>query len=250
MTIPSGHARCLAVMLAAALLLSACRSTAPSSASGAQAASTKTASSTPDPPQYRFEASQLQAALPTTYLRQRLDVGSHFIDLRTMRQREDPLAGLTVEPQSCRAMIRTGGFTVESVASFRSDTPAALGTAEVGAAGTEAFVNAVLYELTGAEAERYHRLRFKSAPECRRISVGSGTAQASIEERPLTEFGAGSRYIVRTYPKAGRSWVERTLFFRTPTYAGEVRAFGRVGSEADFLAFARIIRDRAAAQLR
>jgi hypothetical protein len=147
-------------------------------------------------------------------------------------------------------MIRSGGYIPGSVASFRSDTPAASGDTAIEGTGGQAFVNAVLYELTGVEAERYQKLRIHPAPECREITIEPGSAHASIVERPLAEFGAGSRYIVRVYPKAGKPWTERTLFFQAAAYAGEVRAYGPVGSEADFLAFARTVRDRAAQKLK
>jgi hypothetical protein len=234
----------------ALLLLTSCTSQTPSAAPSASPSSAPRADPAEDAPQYRFDIFQLEAALQTAYRSHALKVSNFFVDLRTMRLRDDPLAGLKVEPEGCRAMIWSGGFTPDSVTGFRSDTPAAVGDTEVDGAGGDAFVSAALYELTGAEAERYQNLRFHSAPECRQITIEPGAAHASIVERSLTEFGAGSRYIVKVYPKAGKPWTERTLFFRAPAYAGEVRVSGPVGSETEFLTFARRVRDLAAQKLK
>ncbi|WP_328332687.1 hypothetical protein OHA70_14630 [Kribbella sp. NBC_00382] len=247
---PTGRPSALLTVATALLLLAGCSSQTSSIPPSPSPSAAPRSDPADDAPQYRFDAFQLQAALQTTYRRQALEVSDFFVDLRSLRLRDDPLEGLKVEPESCREMIRSGGYTPSSVTGFRSDTPAAIGDAPIAGAGEGAFVNAILYELTGAEADRYQNLRVHSAPECQQITLEPGAMHASIVERSLDEFGVGSRYIVRSYPKAGKPWVERMLFFRASGYAGEVKAYGPVGSEADFLAFARTVRDRAAQKLK
>ncbi|MFC5265282.1 hypothetical protein ACFPJ1_24495 [Kribbella qitaiheensis] len=187
--------------------------------------------------------------VPAAYKQHRLEINYYFISLLNHRSREDPLAGRQVEPESCRTSIQTGGFPAEGMVDFRSDTPAAFSAYSVQTSDGDAYIEAELYELGGAEAERYQRSRIKPAPECETISLQPGSERASITERSLAEFGPASRYIVRSYPRAGNTWTERILMFHTATYASEVRLFGPLGTEVDFLTFARLVRDRAKGKL-
>lgn len=204
---------------------------------------------------FRYETSQLAEAIPPRYRGVTLDVSSlPFNPNRTYTPRPDPLAGLAIEPESCRSVVRGEAWPSGQYGGLPSETPSADGYAVLGEplTGSEPYVSASVVELTGAKATNFLGALPAVAPECAsiRITDGSGPAQASAIERSLPEFGARSRYIVRTYPLGGAPWVERILLFPSARYVTEIRLYGSRDSEAEFLAFAREVRDRAAQKLK
>lgn len=164
------------------------------------------------------------------------------------RPRADPLAGRKVEPETCRALIRTGGVTAPG-AFVPKNTRAARATGIQGpvVGGVEPSVQVELIQVTGAAADQYLAEYRKAGPECAAIRVTGG--RASVVERELAGFGERSRYIIRTYPVAGKAWNERILLYRTPRYAVGIRLYGPATPEEDFVAFAREVRDKASSKL-
>jgi hypothetical protein len=162
--------------------------------------------------------------------------------------RPDPLAGRQVEPEICRALIRTGGVTAPG-ASVPKDTRAARATGVRGPAvgGVEPIVQVELIQVTAAAADQYLAEYRRAEPECSDFRVTGG--RASVVERELAGFGERSRYIIRTYPVAGKAWNERILFYRTLRYAVGVRLYGPATPEEDFVVFAREVRDKATSKL-
>jgi hypothetical protein len=196
------------------------------------------------PATFRYEKSQLVQALPTTYRGRAMDPFTYLIDLRSYSMRDDPFAGQSVTPESCRLAVQSAGRLIEGIDGFRTDTPAVMATATTTTPAGQGTANVRLYELTGAEAVRYQAQSLRAAPECREFTIGS-SGDGSIVERSLPEFGSTSRYVVRTYPRSGRTWIERSLLLQTKRAALEVRVFDLNNTERDFLAFARQVRTRA-----
>jgi hypothetical protein len=113
-------------------------------------------------------------------------------------------------------------------------------------------VDVQLLELPRTKVDKYIRRLPKTAPERAdiRITDGSARERASAVERVLPDFGLESRYIVRSFPRGGRQWVERVLIYRTSRYLADIRLYGSADSEAEFLAFAREVRDLAKKRLK
>lgn len=101
--------------------------------------------------------------------------------------------------------------------------------------------------MTGPTADQYLDESQKAEPECSDIRVTGG--RASVLERELVGFGERSRYIIRTYPVAGKAWNERILLYRTPRYSVGIRLYGPATPEEGFVAFAREVRDKTSAKL-
>ncbi|WP_184801726.1 hypothetical protein [Kribbella italica] len=162
--------------------------------------------------------------------------------------RADPLAGRRVEPESCRALIRTGGVAAPG-ASIPKNTRAARATGALGpvVGGVEPIVQVEVIQVTGPTADQYLDESQKAEPECSDIRVTGG--RASVLERELVGFGERSRYIIRTYPVAGKAWNERILLYRTPRYSVGIRLYGPATPEEGFVAFAREVRDKTSAKL-
>ncbi len=163
--------------------------------------------------------------------------------------RPDPLAGRKVEPEACRALIRTGGVTTAPGSSVPKNTRAAQAAAALGprVGGVEPNVQVEVIQVTGSAADQYLDELRKAGPECADIRVTGG--RASVVERELAGFGERSRYIVRTYPVAGKAWNERLLLYRTPRYSVRIGLYGPATPEAGFVAFAREVRDSVSSKL-
>ncbi|WP_460650176.1 hypothetical protein [Kribbella endophytica] len=113
--------------------------------------------------------------------------------------------------------------------------------------GVEPIVQVELIQVTGAAADQYLAEYRKAGSECSDFRVTGG--RASVVERELAGFGERSRYIIRTYPVAGKAWNERILLYRTPHYVVGVRLYGPATPEEDFVVFAREVRDKASSKL-
>lgn len=200
------------------------------------------------PATFRYDRSQLALALPMTYRGRTTDRFDYFIDMRTLRPRDDPWAGQPVAPESCRQSVLTSGISDRGIDGFRSDTPSVAANVMPPTPIGDGLVSVRLYELVGDEAVRYQLQIPRPVPECREFTVGSA-GRGSIVERPVAEFGPRSRYIVRTYPRNGRVWIERILQLQTPHFAVDARIYGLGNPEPEFLAFVRQTRDRAVRQL-
>jgi hypothetical protein len=243
-------------LLAVSLLLTtltACTSTDPTpTPRQASAAPTGVAS---EPLVFRYQTAQLRQALPTHYRGIALANDYYrFNPNRSYTPRPDPLAGRSIDPESCRAHVRGEAWPSGQYGGIPSETPSGDVTADLGAPTGELqpYVSAVIVELTGDNATKFLGVRPKIGPECAGIRIaGSPSAEhASAVERSLPEFGPDSRYQVRSYPLGGRQWVERILLYRSPYYVTEVRIQGSQDSEAEFLTFARQTRDLAAGKLK
>jgi hypothetical protein len=208
---------------------------------------------TPAPPaRFRYRTAQLEAALPSIYGKAKLEkFGAIFPPLATARSAVDPLPPGQVSPELCRKFIQfdgTPGIKGDFVA---PGTPSALtdGGAPMGPFLTGPQVFASVVELPGALGDRLLDQRLPTPAECAHIQL-DGHDRASMVERPVPGFGVRARYVVTSYRVADVRSVERKLYYRTPTYVVEVRMTGNAATDATFLAFARVTRDRLAAALK
>jgi hypothetical protein len=142
----------------------------------------------------------------------------------------------------CRETIQTLGVSGNEPGDFIPPSPpSAAAFAYLGAAigDLRPFVNVTIVELPPALADRLIDQRAPTPPECAHITVDGRYDAASIVERPLPGFGERARYIVRTFPVAGKPWTERTLQYRTATYVVLIRMDAFAVPEPTFLTFAR-----------
>jgi hypothetical protein len=196
-----------------------------------------------------YSTEQMSDAIPARYQAVPLVRQMASYPIERWEPRADPLAGRKVEPEACRALIRAGGLTVAPGSSVPQYTPAARATAALGPVlgGVVPHVQVEVVQVTGAAADQYLDEYRKAGSECADIRVTGG--RASVVERELAGFGERSRYIIRTYPVAGKAWNERILYYRTSRYAVRITLYGPASSEERFVAFAREVRDRICAKL-
>ncbi|MFF0338618.1 hypothetical protein [Kribbella sp. NPDC004875] len=207
---------------------------------------------TPTPAANRYLVNDLEYALPVAYGRHSLNKSLYPYPTETgWKPRADPLAGHAVAPELCRDIIRYSGVPGVPGDFVASTTPSASAFAALGPTTGPArpFVSINIVELAGPLGDRLLDQRLPTPAECARIQV-DGRPAAAVVERRLPGFGVRARYIVRTYPIAGKTWTERTLQYRTATYVVLVRLDAYINPEAGFLAFARQARDRLTAELK
>lgn len=232
--------------------LTACTTATPAHRSTPQAtvAPSTVAKATPPPtlsppPSYRYNVFQLEA-LPAVHFGKLQGEweSAMYPANRTFTPRPDPLAGRTVEPETCRTVIRTGGLQAPYGDFVPSDTPAA--SAQVGLGNAvgdlSPYAIAWVFELTGRGADLFIDQYMKTPADCAHIRI-DGVQDASVIDEPLPGFGERSRYLRRSFPVGNGRWTERILLFRTATYLMEIRLTGPSGTEASFLQFARQTRD-------
>jgi hypothetical protein len=203
------------------------------------------ASTTPTPAEFRYSANDLQLALPTAYGTHKLEKSLYpYPPAATATRRPDPLAAWKVEPAICRDVIRYLGVPGLPGDFIAPTTPSALGFAALGQGigHQRPFVSVNIVELAGVLGDRLLDQRLPTPPECAHI-LTDGKPRASVVERPLPGFGVRARYIVRTYPVGAKTYTERTLQYRTPTYVVLVRLDAFINPEPSFLAFAAKTRD-------
>ncbi|MEV6287239.1 hypothetical protein [Kribbella sp. NPDC051770] len=229
--------------------LSTPQATAPLPTAPITPTATSTVSVDGSPATFRYTKDQLVRVVPPTYRGRAMDRFTYLIELESYSWRDDFFAGQPVKPESCRVAVRSAGRVYNRIDGFRTDTPAVMGSVTLPTPAGDGVANVRVYELTGAEAVRYQRQVLQPAPECREFTVGA-SGRGSIVERPLPEFGSTSRYVVRTYPRSGHVWIERTLQLQTTRTAVELRVFSTDNSEQQFLAFARQVRASAVRELR
>lgn len=213
---------------------------------------TPTATSSPSAAPFRYDVNQLEAALPTTYGRHRLEPSAYvYPPNSTWRLRADPLAGRTVVPPACRTIIWSGGNTAPQGDFIAPATPSASASAELAPeeGGRTTAVSVTVVELTGELADRYLDMLRPTPAECAHVQV-DGKEQASVVELPVSAFGDRARLVIRKYPARGRAWTEHILVYRTAHYTVNIRQDGYSVQDSAFLAFARQARDRLTAELR
>lgn len=205
--------------------------------------------STPSAPiSYRYDVFQMASAVPATYHGLDLNPGTYiFSPNLTPVLRPDPLAGLKISPEKCRAAVR--GMGLRNGQEIPSETPAADGQAGLGSS-PDAFVLVVVAETTGAVADRFMASLPDIDPACASIRFTGSGDRASVTRRSLPGSGDRTSYLVRSYPRAGKPWTERILLYRTPRYVVRTALYAPAGSEADFLAFSRQTWDLAASKLK
>ncbi|HET6741253.1 MAG TPA: hypothetical protein VFH76_20050 [Kribbella sp.] len=207
---------------------------------------------TPTPPEYRYHAGDLQLALPETYGKHPLAKQLYpYPPPEDEKRRADPLAGHAVAPELCRDVIWYAGVPGVPGDFIATTTPSALAFATLGPTTglAKPFVSINIVELAGPLGDRLLDQREPTPAECAKIKI-DGQVAASVVERSLPGFGVRARYIVRTYPIAGKTWTERTLQYRTATYVVLVRLDAYANPEPAFLAFAGRARDRLTTELR
>ncbi|GAA1589746.1 hypothetical protein GCM10009804_52450 [Kribbella hippodromi] len=229
--------------VAAVLLLAGCSSPKP----------TPAPKPTPTPLGFRYTASELETALPATYGRHQLDLSAYVYPVApNWTLRHDALAGHGVQPTQCRETLWNGRNTAPPGEFIPGETPSARASAELGARIGDDWspnVRAEIVELTGELAGKYLHQFEPTPPECRSVQV-DGVVRAGAVERALPGFGVESRYIARTFPLTGKSWTERILLYRAPTYVMTIRMDGFSVPDTAFLAFARQTRDHVTAGLK
>jgi hypothetical protein len=207
---------------------------------------------TPTPPEYRYHAGDLQLALPETYGKQRLTKSLYpYPPAEDETPRADPLAGHSVAPELCRDVIQYAGVPGVPGDFIATTTPSAAAFARLGPTTGKArpLVSVNIVELAGPLGDRLLDQRDPTPAECAQVKV-DGRQTASVVERSLPGFGVRARYIVRTYPLAGKTWTERTVQYRTATYVVLVRVDAYANPEPAFLGFAGLARDRLVSELR
>jgi hypothetical protein len=110
--------------------------------------------------------------------------------------RDDPFEGRTVQPESCRELIRTGGRTADTFDELPADLPYANAFDQSGASPSVELVS-----LPAPLRDKYMDLLVKPVPQCSSVRIGapSDGETASIVERALPGYGQRSRYVVRSY---------------------------------------------------
>ncbi|TDW97932.1 hypothetical protein [Kribbella sp. VKM Ac-2566] len=200
---------------------------------------------TPTTGPHQYAVKDLWSALPDAY-------GTHLLGKdyypypprADWKPRTDPLAGRTVSPELCRDVIRYVGVPGVPGDFVAPATPGVAAFAALGPTTGPArpFVSVNIVELAAPLGDRLLDQRQPTPAECAHVQV-DGRELASVVERPLPGFGVRARYIVRTYPIAGKTWTERTLQYRTATYVVLFRLDAYANPEAAFLAFAGKTRD-------
>lgn len=205
------------------------------------------------PTTFRYDVNQLQAALPVAIGRYRFESSAYIYPVAdNWTPRPDPLAGRTVVPAECRAIIRNGGTPGRPGDFIASDTPSAHATAVLGRqlpGDLGPYLQVSVIELTGDLAEKYLNIFQPTPDDCAHIQV-NGQQRASVVERSAPGFGQRSRLVVRAFPALGHAWTEHILLYRTARYVVEVRWDGEAVADTAFLAFARTTRDRLTAGLK
>jgi hypothetical protein len=203
------------------------------------------ATDTPTPKAFRYIVNDLELALPSTYGKNTLKKSTYqYPPPDNWKPRADPLAGHTVVPRLCEDLIRFQGVPGVPGDFIAPTTPSAAASVQQSLPSGAATANVVatITELAAPLGDRLLDQRLPTPPECAHITV-DGREAASIVERSLPGFGVRARYIVRTFPLAGKTWTERTLQYRTDTYVALVRIDAYANPEANFLAFAAKTRD-------
>lgn len=243
----SSAIRLAAAVLLLPLLLSACKESTPAAAPAPTAPST--ASPTPTPTKSLLDIKfpntheELRAALPTAYGKVPLALDSGVVG-GGWSPRDDPFEGRKVNPESCRALLWTGGRTVTTFAEFPY-----LPHADAYSADERVGITAELVSLPTPFGDKYMDLYPQAAPQCTRMRI-DGTEPASIVERSVPGLGSHSRYVLRTYLSGGKIHREGIITFTTPTYFAQVSSYWPTFNESALLAFARQLQSRADQKLR